>query len=84
MLHQPFGARWKVLVRCHCAPSAIGSSRSDEIRIERRRTPRRGRPVSEADPGAREPMVKFGIFAVKVKCGGEMKLKYSQESIVDI
>lgn len=50
--------------------------------------PPNGRPVSEADPGAREPMVKFvklGIFAVSL-CEGEMKLKYLsiKESIVDI
>lgn len=44
-------ARWKVLVRCHCVPSAIGSSRSDEIRIERR-APRHA-VAAERPPGLR-------------------------------
>lgn len=43
--------RWKVLVRCHCVPSAIGSSRSDEIRIERR-APRHS-VAAERPPGLR-------------------------------
>lgn len=88
--HQPFGARWKVLVRCHCVPSAIGSSRSDEIRIERRRTPRRGRQTAARSqkqiPGPESrwwSLWSWGFFAVKVKCEG----KWSQsikESVVDI